>query len=229
MIDRIRGIFTIVQFTITVSIVIILMYLFNSSNRVFRRIWAQFQVKMLGVEIVEYGEIDNDADMLMMNHQSILDIIVIESIGKRDIAWVAKKEIADLPWFGRILDAPKMIIVQRESKKSLVQLLKDSKDRLDNDRQIAIFPEGTRSYDNKMRKFKAGSKMIAEKYNLKVQGLIILGTHELFDSKGIKQKPGRVDVIYLPTIQAEKGTDWYEQLELQMNETFNEYLAKRQK
>ena len=34
--------------------------------------------------------------MVIMNHQSLLDIIVIEYIHSRDLAWVAKKEITDL-------------------------------------------------------------------------------------------------------------------------------------
>jgi 1-acyl-sn-glycerol-3-phosphate acyltransferase len=107
---------------------------------------------------------------------------------KRDIAWVAKKEIADIPWFGRILDAPKMIIVERENKKSLIKLLKDAKDRLEHGRQLAIFPEGTRSDGTKIRKFKAGAKMIAEKYELEVQPAIIIGSYDVFKSKELKQK-----------------------------------------
>lgn len=142
MIERIRGIFVLIEFTFTVSIVIILMYLFPKKNRVIRKVWAQMQLKILGITLKEEGTIDNNADMLVMNHQSIMDIVVFEALGGRDIAWVAKKEIANIPWFGHILKAPNMIIVERESKKSLIQLLKDAKDRIANGRQLAIFPEG---------------------------------------------------------------------------------------
>jgi 1-acyl-sn-glycerol-3-phosphate acyltransferase len=227
MIEKIRGLFTLVQFTITVSFVIIGMYLFYSKNRAIRKTWAKMQLFLMGIKVVEHGKIDNSADMLMMNHQSIMDIVLFEAIGERNIAWVAKKEIADIPWFGRILDAPKMIIVERESKKSLIKLLKDTKDRLNDGRQISIFPEGTRSDGTKVRKFKAGAKVIAEKFALNVQPIIIIGSHDVFKSKELKQKSGQVDIIYLPVIEAKKGTDWYEELEKNMRETFEKYLKER--
>jgi 1-acyl-sn-glycerol-3-phosphate acyltransferase len=227
MIEKIRGLFTLVQFTITVSFVIIGMYLFYSKNRTIRKSWARMQLFIMGIKVVEHGKIDNSADMLMMNHQSIMDIVLFEAIGERNIAWVAKKEIADIPWFGRILHAPKMIIVERESKKSLIKLLKDTKDRLNDGRQISIFPEGTRSDGTKVRKFKAGAKVIAEKFSLSVQPVIIIGSHDVFKSKELKQKSGQVDIIYLPVIEAKKGTDWYEELEKNMRETFEKYLKER--
>ena len=227
MIERLRGLFTLVQFTLTVSVVIILMYVVYSKNRIVRKVWAKMQVFLMGVKIVEHGQLDNDADMLMLNHQSILDIVLFEALGDRNIAWVAKKEIADIPWFGRILHAPKMIIVERESKKSLIKLLKDSKDRLDDNRQLAIFPEGTRSDGTKIRKFKAGAKMIAEKFELKVQPVVVVGSYEVFRSKELKQKGGQVDIIYLDTVQAKRGTNWYEELEKNMNEAFEKYSEKR--
>jgi len=229
MIEKIRAYAIGVFIFVSGIIMIPVMMIWKKKNRVFRKFWAKLQVSILGMDLVEHGTLDNDADMLVMNHQSWLDIILVESIGTRDLCWVAKKEIGDIFFFGNILHAPKMIMVERESKKSLIKLLQDAKDRLENGRQLAIFPEGTRSDGTKMRKFKNGTKVIAEKYNLKVQGIVLVGTYDIFNSKELKQKPGRVDIIYLPTVEVEKGTDWYEKLELQMNETFNEYLAKRQK
>lgn len=225
---RIRGLLILINFIVTVTIVIIIMYLFRSNNRKIRILWAKMQLKLMGIEVVEHGKLDNDAGMLMMNHQSIMDIILFEAMGERDIAWVAKKEIADIPWFGRILHAPRMIIVERESKASLVKLMKDAKDRVKNGRQLAIFPEGTRSDGTKMRKFKSGAKLMAEKNNLTVQPLIIIGSHDVFKSKELKQVPGRIDIIYLPTVQADKNTEWFSECETQMNEVFNEYRAKRE-
>jgi 1-acyl-sn-glycerol-3-phosphate acyltransferase len=204
------------------------MYLFRSKNRKIRILWAKMQLKLMGIEVIEHGHLDNDAGMLIMNHQSIMDIILFEAMGKRDIAWVAKKEIADIPWFGRILHAPRMIIVERESKASLVKLMKDAKDRVKNGRQLAIFPEGTRSDGSKMRKFKSGAKLIAEKNNLTVQPIVIIGSHEVFKSKELKQIPGKIDIIYLPTIQADKNTEWFNETEIAMNEIFNTYKEKRE-
>jgi 1-acyl-sn-glycerol-3-phosphate acyltransferase len=171
------------------------MYLFRNKTDIIRQKWAAIQMKLLGVKFEIHGEQDSSVDMIMINHQSVMDIITYEYLSKRDLAWVAKKELSDIPWFGHIIKAPKNIAIERESKKSLVKLLKDAKDRLDNGRQLAIFPEGTRSDGTKMRKFKGGAKIIAEKYDLKVQPIVMIGTNDVLDSKKIIQTPGIIKVF----------------------------------
>jgi 1-acyl-sn-glycerol-3-phosphate acyltransferase len=198
--------------------------MFKKTNYIFRRIWAKMQMKLMGVEIIVKGELDPKAQMILMNHQSILDIVLMESLYPKNLAWVAKNEIARIPWFGHILRAPKMIIVQRESKTSLVKLLRDAKDRLEHKRPIAIFPEGTRTDGKSLRKFKAGAKMIADKNNLFVQPVVIIGTRDIFDSQNISQKSGKVKVIFLPAVQSEKKSSWYEDVENLMSITLKKEL-----
>jgi len=222
--SKIRAIFTIAQMILTVTITIILMYIFNKQNRKIRQVWASLQLKLLGIQLEVVGEIDNDADMYIMNHQSVMDIILFEYLLARNTAWVAKKEIADIPWFGRILKAPDMIIVERESKSALIKLLKDSKEKLSKDRPIAIFPEGTRTDGKRLRKFKAGAKMIANKYQLKVQPFVIINSLEILDSKKLTQTPGKVKIICLPTVQADKKTTWYDDVENNMREVLQKEL-----
>jgi 1-acyl-sn-glycerol-3-phosphate acyltransferase len=147
-----------------------------------------------------------------------MDIITFEYLTNSDLAWVAKKELSDIPWFGHIIKAPRNISIERESKKSLVKLMKDAKDRLDNGRQLAIFPEGTRTDGKRLRKFKGGTKIIAEKYNLKVQPVVLIGTNDVLDSKKITQKPGTIKVFFLPSLEADKESSWYEDTETQMRE-----------
>lgn len=224
IIGRIRAILTLIQLIITVTVVIILMYIFKKHNRIIRIKWAQMQMKLMGITLEIKGEIDPNAKLIAMNHQSILDIIVFEYLHPKNLAWVAKKEIAKIPWFGHILKAPKMIIVERESKSSLVKLIKDVKVKLDEDRTIAIFPEGTRTDGKKLRKFKAGTKILAEKYNLDVQPIVLVGTREIFDSQNFLQKSGKVTIVYLPTVKAVRKTDWYEQTQTNMSKILADEL-----
>lgn len=222
--SKLRAVFTAVQFIVTVSVVIIGMYLFKSKNHIIRNYWAKMQLFLMGVKLEVKGELDKDCEMLMLNHQSILDIVLFEALDNRNLSWVAKKEIADIPWFGRILHAPKMIVVERENKTSLVKLLRDAKDRFKKGRPIAIFPEGTRSDGKTLRKFKAGARMIAEANHMKVQPVILIGTRDIFDSQNFEQKSGTVKIIYLPTVKAEKKTSWYSDLEEQMRQTLKKEL-----
>lgn len=217
---RIRGIILLIQFSITVAITVILMYMFKNHTHKVIKAWMSFQMFVLGIDLKVEGKIDESCDMVIMNHQSLLDIIVIEYIHSRDLAWVAKKEIADLFFFGHIIKAPRMISVDRENKAGIVHLLKETKDRLNKGRPIAIFPEGTRSDGTYMGDFKPGAKMIANKYGLKVQPIILFNTRNIVDSKSLRAKPGVVKVIFMEPIQANKDSDWFEETESSMREVF---------
>jgi 1-acyl-sn-glycerol-3-phosphate acyltransferase len=197
------------------------MYTFRNHTHKVIKAWMSFQMFVLGIKLETEGNLDESCDMLLINHQSLLDIIVIEYIHSRDLAWVAKKEIADLFFFGHIIKAPRMISIDRENKAGIITLLKETKDRLDKGRPIAMFPEGTRSDGKSMGSFKPGAKMVANKHNLRVQPIILFNTRNIVDSKTLKASPGVVKVIYLEPIQASKDTSWFEDTEFKMKEVFN--------
>lgn len=218
---RIRGIILLIQFSITVAITVVLMYVFRNHTHKVIKVWMSFQMFVLGIKLETEGNLDESCDMVLMNHQSLLDIIVMEYIHSRDLAWVAKKEITDLFFFGHIIKAPRMISIDRENKAGIINLLKEAKDRLDKGRPIAMFPEGTRSDGKSMLSFKPGAKMVANKYNLKVQPVVLFNTRNIVDSKKLLANPGIVKVVYLEPVQADKNTDWFEQTEQKMKEVFN--------
>lgn len=221
MLSRIRGLIVLIQFSITVAIVVVAMYLFRNKTHEIIKVWMKIQIFLLGIKLEIEGSVDESCDMVVMNHQSLLDIIIMEHIHAKNLAWVAKKEITDLFFFGHIIKAPRMISIDRENKAGIITLLKETKDRLDKGRPIAMFPEGTRSDGTKMLSFKAGAKMVANKHKLKVQPAILFNTRNIVDSKALKASPGVVKVVFLDPVQADKSTDWFEQTEIKMNEAFN--------
>jgi 1-acyl-sn-glycerol-3-phosphate acyltransferase len=202
------------------------MYTFRNHTHKVIKGWMKIQMFLLGIKLEQEGKLDTTCDMVVLNHQSLLDIIVMEYIHPRNLAWIAKKEITDLVFFGHIIKAPRMISVDREDKAGIIALLKDCKDRLSKGRPIAMFPEGTRSTGKRMLKFKPGAKMIANKFNLRVQPAIIINTRNILDSKNLKQTPGRVKVIYLDPVQADKKSDWFEKLEEDMNAVYKKEMEK---
>lgn len=221
MLSRIRGIIVLIQFTITVAIVVVGMYTFRKHTHKIIKFWMKIQMYLLGIKLEIEGTLDESCDLILMNHQSLLDIVVMEYIHKKNLAWVAKKEISNLFFFGHIIKAPRMISIDRENKAGIIHLLKEVKDRLSLGRPIAMFPEGTRSTGDKLLSFKSGAAMVANKYNLKVQPAIIVNTRNILDSKKLTAKPGTVKVIFLDPVQADKKTDWFKTVENDMNEVFN--------
>jgi len=222
--SKIRGYLILIQFSITVAITIALMYIFKKHQHKIIKFWMKIEIALLGITLEETGSLDTSCDMVMMNHQSLIDIIIIEHIHEKHLAWVAKKEIADLFLFGHIIKAPKMISIDREDKSGIVTLLKETKDRLSKGRPIAIFPEGTRSNGRKISKFKFGAKMVADRHKLKVQPIVLVNTRSILDSKTLKATPGVVKIIYLDPVQADKKSDWLKESENKMREILEREL-----
>lgn len=172
------------------------------------------------------GEEDPKANMFLLNHQCDLDIIITETITKKDLTWVAKKELFEVPFFGLALRLAKDIPVDRQSKTSLIKLLKDAKDRLDNGRVITMFPEGTRSTKGKMLPFKSGARIVADKYSLIVQPIVLMQTAAYYNLKKFYYKPGRIKIIFLDSFVADKSNpEWLNDLRKTMQKVYDDELA----
>ncbi|MDT8339526.1 MAG: lysophospholipid acyltransferase family protein [Sulfurimonas sp.] len=172
------------------------------------------------------GKEDPEAQMFLVNHQSDLDIVIMETISSRDITWVAKKELFDLPFFGLILRMSQDIAVARESKTSLIKLLKDAKRVLKTKGVITMFPEGTRSTKDTMLPFKAGAKIVADAYKLRVQPVVLMQTSRYYNIKNFYYRPGRIKAIFLESFVADKSDEnWLNDLRVKMQKVYDDELA----
>jgi len=172
------------------------------------------------------GKEDPAAQMYLINHQSDLDIGIMETVSKKDLSWVAKKELFDVPFFGLAMSLPEDIPVERQSKSSLLKLLKNAKNRLNKGRVITMFPEGTRSRGEKMLPFKSGAKVVADKYKLKVQPIVLIETKKYYDIKRFYYKPGTIKVIFMDSFIADKNdVNWLANLREKMQKVYDDELS----
>ena len=190
-----------------------------------RKISAWFVRLSIFFSVTKIGEEDSEAQMFLVNHQSDLDIGVIETITSKDITWVAKKALFDVPFFGLAMSLPEDIEVERESKISLIKLLRAAKDRLKKKRVITMFPEGTRSRTGKMLPFKSGAKVIADKYQLKVQPIVLIETAKCYNIKEFYYMPKNIKVIFLDSFVADKNNpNWLKDLRIKMQTAYDKEL-----
>ncbi len=185
---------------------------------------------MMGAKLSQEGKMDTQADMYVMNHQGIIDIVAFEALQNNHVRWVAKKELFDALWFGNLLRHGEMISLDRSSKAGLIKLIKDVKESKEVlHRPVAIFPEGTRAKEQALLNFKQGTKMIANKLHLKVQPVVITGSKWVLNEHDRTGHSGTVHYKFLPTIDvstAEK--EWFDQLHEKMQEVIDgEYTHNR--
>jgi 1-acyl-sn-glycerol-3-phosphate acyltransferase len=172
------------------------------------------------------GTEDMSAQMYLLNHESDMDVGVMETSTKRDLAWVAKKALFDVPFFGLAMSLPEDKEIERESKTSLVKLLRAVKDRVDKKRVVTMFPEGTRTKNGRMLPFKTGAKFVADKYKLKVQPVVLVNTASCYDIKRFYYKPKSVTIVFMePFIANKEDKNWLSDLRVKMQKVYDDELA----
>jgi len=188
---------------------------------------AWFIRALIFVHVKKVGDVSPDAQLFILNHQSELDIGVMESATARNLAWVAKKELFEIPFFSLAVRLSDEIPLERESKSALVALLKAAKTRIEAGRTLCIFPEGTRSVSGKMRPFKPGAKLIADTLGLTVQPVVLVGTAEHFNTKCFTATPGVVTAVFMESFKADKNDkEWLKKLHAEMQETHDKYRVE---
>ncbi|WP_234401445.1 lysophospholipid acyltransferase family protein [Campylobacter concisus] len=220
ILSKIRALFFAIEFVISVVLVVFFMWLFNDKNRAIRKFWGRSQRFFGGYKLEVIGNFSDEANILLINHQSMLDIIVIEELHPKNVCWIAKAQIGKIPIIGKILSLPKMIAVERENKHSLIKLLSEAKDRVENGRVLAIFPEGTRSQTNKLLPFKGGAKLLVEKLNLKVQPIVIVGS-DAMKVKEFSFKKADIKLFCLDLVDTSKE-NWLETTRESMQKVLDE-------
>jgi len=183
---------------------------------------------LMGAKLKTFGKRDEKANIFLINHQGIMDIIALEAVENTHFRWVAKKELFETPWFGYLLKNGDMIEVDRDSKAGLIKLLKDAKESIEiKHRAVAIFPEGTRAKNQKLLPFKAGAKIVANKLKMRVQPIVITGSKNVLNEHIKTGHSGTIYVHYLDAFDVDTAQkSWYEDVKLKMQEKIDEEEKK---
>ncbi|SHO81336.1 1-acyl-sn-glycerol-3-phosphate acyltransferase [hydrothermal vent metagenome] len=208
---------------ITAVIMIPLVMIFRKYRSTIRHKLNRVIFFFLGGESIEEGEIDKSAQIYMINHQGIVDIIIMEATHNLNINWVAKKQLFDAFWFGYILKESEMISIDRANKRGMLKLIRDAKKSIFiQNRPVAIFPEGTRTDKQELLSFKNGAKVLAEKLKLRVQPIIITGAKKLLNEHNRTANNSIVKLKYLPSIDVDNlNPNWYKEMREDMQREIN--------
>lgn len=177
---------------------------FELRDRVIK-LWVRFQLWMLGVlcrlkfEVEGREHIPDGGMIVLSKHQSTWETFVFQVIFP-PIAWVAKRELLWVPWFGWGLAMLEPIMINRSAgKRALDQVLDQGGRRLQQGRCVVIFPEGTRVAAGTRRKYGIGGPILAAKTGYPVVPVAHnAGTY--WGRGGLIIKPGTIRVVIGPAI-----------------------------
>jgi len=170
-------------------------------------VWALFyiwinpfwRIDFAGKENIKKGQ----SYIIVANHQSAFDIVLLYRLWMH-FKWVAKREIFRVPFIGWNLWLNRHIVIDRASVRGAKKMMLEAQKHLADRTSVLIFPEGTRSVDGAIKRFKEGAFALAKKTNVPILPVVINGSREVFPKnsyviKGAQKFTMRV----LPAIQPE--------------------------
>jgi len=190
-------------------------------GRIFNRLRRFFSIKIVrnaGATVNLTGVIDNDTDILIVNHQSMTDIFILEEVIGNDVRFVGRTGIMDKWPISGIVERVGHITVDQQDKRAIIKLLKDV--RACKGKKVIIFPEGTRSQSGSIGYFEGGTKLVVEKLKLKAQPIVIKNILSVYDESAKTAKSGVVEVEALPAITVAEG--WYDKTYQDMLRVFEQ-------
>ena len=114
--------------------------------------WSRFACRVLGIRVSTRGSMP-PSGLLVCNHLSYLDVAVLSSI--RPCVFVAKRDVAAWPLFGRLARAGGTIFVDREHRLSSSAVVDLVQDAIASGSVVVLFPEGTSSDGTTVLPFKS--------------------------------------------------------------------------
>ena len=140
----------------------------------------------------------------IMNHSSALDIFVAMALCPFGGCGVGKKEIVKIPLFGQVYWLSGHLLIDRSNRKKAIDSMnKLSKQVIDYNLSIWIWPEGTRNKDGKLLPFKKGFAHLALATKLPVVPVILHDAHKRWPAKSMNFYPGECQVDILDPINTD--------------------------
>lgn len=198
------GLFLVIFFIVGLPVLLV-EYIIGKFNRNARdkssKVIVKFAFKVIlfisGVKIDVTGKenIPMDEPLLIIgNHSGFFDILVLYTVIPHVFGFVAKKEIAKVPFLRLWMKLINCIFIDRTNIKEGLKSILKAIDKVKRGVSICIFPEGTRSHDGNLLPFKEGSFKIADKSGCAVLPVAIKGTADIFENHLPKIKKARVTI-----------------------------------
>ena len=162
---------------------------------------VMFFVRAVGVRVRVIGTalIPSGACLFAANHTSTLDAPAVVGVIPRRIAILLKESLFRFPIVGQAFRLAGFIPVERGHDSAIASLEKAT-EALRSGQSFLIYPEGTRSDDGRLQKFKKGAVVMAIKAGAPIVPVACSGAHRLMKKRSLVLRPGEILVEFLPPI-----------------------------
>jgi len=159
------------------------------------------------------------------NHTSLFDPpLMISTLPCRPV-FVAKRELARVPFLGWVIWLADFIFIDRRDRNAALASLEEAAVRIRAGQSIVAFPEGTRSQDGCLQPFKKGAFALAFEAGVPVVPLAIHGGPEILPKGGWRVRGGLYRITMGSPLESSAYPD-AEALRLAAKSAVRELLGK---
>ena len=159
--------------------------------------------------------------LVVANHQSIADIPLIGANIPLNVRVLAKRELFKIPVFGQAMWLYDFIAIDRKNRRRAVKSLERAQKKMKYCSYL-VFPEGTRSRDGHVGKFKSGALILTEK-GCKILPVALIGADKILKAGKTDIHSGEVRIkIFPPTQIGENETR--QELAERLHELISSYV-----
>ena len=133
--------------------------------------------------------------VVVSNHQSQFDILVLYGWLDMAVRWVMKQELRSVPGLGVACDRHGHIYIDRSNHEAAVASINAARERIADGTSVLFFPEGTRSDDGRLKQFKKGAFRFAIDAGLPILPVTVVGTNEVLPARCYDLRPGRATLV----------------------------------
>ncbi len=177
-----------------------------------------------GLTIIDHNKAPFDKpSIIIVNHQSFIDLIVMLSLHPRLIL-LTNDWVWNSPLFGRVVRWAEYYPVSSGIEDSVENL----REAVAGGYSVVVFPEGSRSKDMSIKRFKKGAFYLAEKLDLDILPIALHGTGEGITKQEFIFKKTSLNALILPKIehQSPQFAKGYSERCKQISAYFKEEYAK---
>lgn len=161
--------------------------------------WVEKHVLGLDYKVIGLENLPVAPYLVAMKHQSAWETMKLYHLFG-DPAIVLKKELMDLPLWGRYARAVNMVPIDRsKGREAIADMVQSAKQILVDKRPLVVFPQGTRVAVGKSAPYKIGVMKLYEALNIPLVP-VALNAGLFWPRNSFWKKPGTVTVKILPPI-----------------------------
>jgi 1-acyl-sn-glycerol-3-phosphate acyltransferase len=179
------------------SLTVVLVYLTNPriASLIGGVTWARLIAHLTPIFVRVVGKeniVKKQSYVIVCNHQSHYDVIVLYGWLGIDFRWVIKSELRKVPGLGIGCEKIGHIFIDRSNTKAALAAINAARGQIVDGTSVIFFPEGSRSRNNELGIFKKGAFKMALNIGIPILPITIVGTKNVLPPKTIRLLPGRV-------------------------------------